>query len=104
MTIQLLPSREPEIIYTGKKAIEKLNELGLIFEDIEKSTSEALKEFINLPKYAYSMDRNSFFFYKLILHFREIVLKKGWSYDDSYNVNKTLNPKKRICNCLFIRK
>ena len=92
MTLQFLPSREPAKIYTGKEAIKRLTELGISFEDIEQAVQGALIDYNNLSEYAYSLHKNLHFFFQLIIHFRSIVVKRGWSYDDSLNVNKTIEP------------
>ncbi|MFA6990185.1 MAG: hypothetical protein WC197_08965, partial [Candidatus Gastranaerophilaceae bacterium] len=66
-----------------------------LFEDLEFATKAAIEEKNNIAKYAYSMEKNNNFFYSIIRNFRKRMISKGWLYDDSYNLNKTLPQNKK---------
>ncbi len=96
MSLQIIPQEiKEEKIYEGEEAILKLQELGMLFEDIEIATKKSIDEDDKLSKHAYSMEKNNKFFCSIIRHFREHMSLKGWSKDDSYNLNKTLPPDKK---------
>lgn len=85
-----------EHIYQNEEAIMKISSFGLTYEDFESTAILAVKEYNQLSKYAYSLDRNTIFFFSLIRNFRERLCIKGWAIEDKFNLNRTLTPNKNI--------
>ena len=97
MVVQIANIAEKkEIIYKNEEAVLKLKEFGFTYEDIESATIFSIKETNELSKYAYSLEKNTKFFFCMIKNFRKRLCARGWTIDDKYNLNRTLPPNKKI--------
>ena len=82
-------------IFWGISSINRLNEIGLQFSDFEKTFQNAHRECKELSYHnPYSLEKYSKLINSSIRNFRDIMLNKGWCYNDSNNLNKSFPPDK----------
>lgn len=80
-------------IIKDEAAIQKLSDMGLSYEIFCNAAIEGYRQKQKLSHYAPPLFKGLAPWGYTAISLREQLIKKGWSYNDEYNLNRTIDPK-----------
>lgn len=84
--------KKTEII-KDEAAIQKLSDMGLTYEILSNAVLEGHLQKQRLSKYAPPLYKGLAPWGHTAIALREQLVNKGWSYNDEFNLNRTIDPK-----------